>query len=100
MVGNEGGGRYWTRTSDPQFIELRACAPERATNGPGEGARFRLSRGLPHSTAPDGAKAPAATDSRALADALLATAQEATEPAAMRALVDAASALLGGTSRE
>jgi hypothetical protein len=34
------------------------------------------------------------TDSRALADALLAKAQEATDPATVRALVDAARALL------
>jgi hypothetical protein len=53
-----------------------------------------LSLPLSHSPPADGPKGPAATDSRALAHALLAKAQEATDPATVRALVDAARALL------
>jgi hypothetical protein len=55
-----------------------------------------LSRPLSHSDPETPPAIAVATDSRSLADALLAKAQEATDPATVRALVNAARALLGG----
>jgi hypothetical protein len=57
----------------------------------------RFSGAHPQNGIPAPPSADAATDSRALADARLAKAQEATDRATVRALVDAARALLGGS---
>jgi len=63
---------------------------------PGTPVGEALSRLLSHSGADRAPSSPPALSPAALADALLAQSQRATDPATVKALVDAARALLNG----
>ena len=77
------GGRYWTRTSDPQLVELGGTTPETARNGAESTCQ--------PPTAPASAPLEAAHDPISLADTLLRAAETASDPAA---LIAAARSLL------